>query len=65
MRIGIFGSATMVAIFEADPRTAWRAAVAYVRGMAHGDGVEGGSGFTRRQGEVVYERGAYCARGLR
>lgn len=38
VKLGIYDQSRLLAVIEATPQVAWRAAVAYVRGMAHADG---------------------------
>lgn len=55
---------SLIATVEAPASKAWRAAVSYVKGMAHAEGVEGGSGWEGARGvrgRFSFQRGAFTA----
>lgn len=59
IQIAVFHLSTRIAIIEAEPAIAWRSAVAYVRSMAHGDGIKNGPGWYQTANRAGYQRGAY------
>lgn len=61
MQVNVYMGTQLVAVLDAAPRVAWPAAVAYVRAMAHADGVEGGMGLEAPAGRASYARGLYRA----
>lgn len=60
-KIGIYNSSHMVAFIEAEPKTAWSAAVSYVKTLAHADGVEGDARFYFTKNRICFQRGIYRA----
>lgn len=61
IQIAVYDASRMVAVVGAEPRAAWRAAVSYVRGMAHGAGQSGPAGWFRTANREGYGRGSFRA----
>lgn len=61
MEYSVYMGSVRIARVTGAPRLAWRAARAYVRGMAHADGVHGAERIYKSGGRVVVERGIFHA----
>lgn len=64
MQFSVYDGSTRIAFIEAEPRVAWRAARAYVRGMAHAAGQSGPERIEQScgtRGRVRVTRGNFSA----